>query len=408
IVYTNAAFDRLFGYPRGELLGSNVAVLHAPGDLTPQKRAADVIAALEANGSWSGEIENIRGDGSHFWCEVDVSSFDDSEHGPVWVSVHRDTTARRAAEDALQMSELKLRAVFERSPLGLALIDHRLRITAANPSFCSLLGYSEEELVGKSLDLLTPPEDVKRDSALISDLLSRRSGEFSVEKRYMSSAGRPLWVEVSGAVVPGVPGVSGDQVLVMVEDIRERKAAEERLSFMGSHDGFTGALNRTTVSATIGQALARAQRTGDYLGIALVDLDNFEKVNREHGHRTGDELLLAVAHGLEASLRSGDSFARVGSDEFAACYERLGSSLQEAEAVARALASRLLEAVDRSATANGLEIGCSIGIVLTRSRDRGPAELLAATEVALDLVKGRGGGGVQISCDDAPSPLVET
>lgn len=103
IVYANQTFERMFGYGPGELVGRPVAALNA-GDGTAI--AAGIIEALRASGTWHGELENVRKDGSSFWCAASVSSFDHEEHGAVWIAVHTDVTERRLLE---QKNELALR-----------------------------------------------------------------------------------------------------------------------------------------------------------------------------------------------------------------------------------------------------------------------------------------------------------
>lgn len=88
IVYTNPAFDAMFGYPSGELIGVHFNTLNA-GDNTARLRiSTDINRALAKEGSWSGQVLNVRKDGSTFQCLTQVSTFDHPTLGPVWVGVH--------------------------------------------------------------------------------------------------------------------------------------------------------------------------------------------------------------------------------------------------------------------------------------------------------------------------------
>ncbi len=102
IVYTNPSFEQLFGYGRREMLGKHVSSVNAPTDKSPEETAEEIITALDSDGVWSGEILNIKKDGTLFWCHANVSAFDHTEHGNVWVSYHLDITERKEAEQALQ------------------------------------------------------------------------------------------------------------------------------------------------------------------------------------------------------------------------------------------------------------------------------------------------------------------
>ena len=102
ITYTNPCLDRMFGYERGELAGQHITVLNAPGAKTPQETAAEIDAGLRKHGYWSGEVYNVQKDGTPFWNEVSVSTFE-SSHGPVYVSVHENIDERKKAQDALRV-----------------------------------------------------------------------------------------------------------------------------------------------------------------------------------------------------------------------------------------------------------------------------------------------------------------
>lgn len=115
IVFANPRFERMFGYEPGELVGRHVAVVNAPGDEDPGAVVREITGTLLRTGVWSGEVRNRRKDGSCFWCHANVSTFDSSTYGPVWVAVHEDVTARREAEGALQRSEAEIRGAQHRS-----------------------------------------------------------------------------------------------------------------------------------------------------------------------------------------------------------------------------------------------------------------------------------------------------
>ena len=108
IVYTNPRWDALLGYQPGELEGRPVAVVNAPTERSPEETAAEIIAALEDQATWNGEVANLRKDGSVIWCEANVSTLDHPLHGTVWVSVHTDITARKRAEEELLRSNAEL------------------------------------------------------------------------------------------------------------------------------------------------------------------------------------------------------------------------------------------------------------------------------------------------------------
>ena len=102
IVYANSKFDEMFGYGPGEPIGKHVSVVNARGEKTPEEVGREIVEALNENGTWDGEVLNIKKNGETFWCHASVSTFDHHEYGQVWVSAHTDITERKRAEAALR------------------------------------------------------------------------------------------------------------------------------------------------------------------------------------------------------------------------------------------------------------------------------------------------------------------
>jgi PAS domain S-box-containing protein len=110
IIETNPQFDLMFGYARGELIGQSIAVLNASGARSPEAMVQEIMSALAARGSWSGEVENVRKDGTRFWCRASVGVFEHREDGKVWVSAQHDITERKRAEQVLLKTATELQA----------------------------------------------------------------------------------------------------------------------------------------------------------------------------------------------------------------------------------------------------------------------------------------------------------
>ena len=102
IVFTNPQFEKMFGYEPGGLLGKHVSIVNAPGEQSPEVVATTIISELEWAGMWNGEVQNIRKDGTAFWCHANVVAFDHPQFGKVWVAVHEDITGRKRAEEVLK------------------------------------------------------------------------------------------------------------------------------------------------------------------------------------------------------------------------------------------------------------------------------------------------------------------
>ena len=111
IVYANPKFEQMFGYEPGEMVGKHVSAVNAPTEKRPEETAREIMETIRERGAWQGEINNIKKDGTPFWCYVNVSKFDHPEHGRVYVSVHIDITERKKAEEQISRQAAVLQAI---------------------------------------------------------------------------------------------------------------------------------------------------------------------------------------------------------------------------------------------------------------------------------------------------------
>lgn len=170
-------------------------------------------------------------------------------------------------------------------------------------------------------------------------------------------------------------------------DITDRKRAEERLVHQAFHDSLTGLANRALFRDRLTHALARARQGTERATILFVDLDNFKLINDSLGHSHGDELLAAVADRLRDSLRTADTVARFGGDEFTILMEDVrdaGDAISTAE--------RIMACLQAPVTVAGHDIVVtpSIGIAVSSPEHEGPDELLREADVAMYRAKGTG------------------
>ena len=120
IVYANKTFESMFGYDPGELINKHVSIINAPSEKSPEEIANGIIQSLKEKATWSGEVRNIKKDGTPFWCHANVSTFDHHDFGEVWVSLHQDITKRKQVDEQINES-LKEKAVLLKE------IHHRVK-----------------------------------------------------------------------------------------------------------------------------------------------------------------------------------------------------------------------------------------------------------------------------------------
>src|SRR5579864_7526895 len=180
-------------------------------------------------------------------------------------------------------------------------------------------------------------------------------------------------------------------LIAVIEDVTERKKAEQRIAFLAHHDALTGLANRVALVQKIEEAAARQRRRNEPFSVLLLDLDRFKEVNDTLGHPAGDTLLTEVAMRLKSLLRETDVLARLGGDEFAII--QAGES--DPRGAAQMLAERILEFLGKPFAIDGgeINIGTSIGIALAPEHGTGSGELLKMADLALYRTKSAGRNG---------------
>ncbi len=228
IVYANPKYERMYGYDSGELVGKHISITNAPYDRYQKEAGDEIIQSFKEIGISQGELYSIKKDGVLFWSHAIVSTFDHAGYGEVWIAVLEDITERKRTEEALRNSEELFRSAFARGPIGMVLIGPDNNLLKVNQALCEMLGYSERELTSLTLVELTHPDDIHKDLQLMDQLCKGEILTYNLEKRYIKKTREVLLVNKSAAVIRDREG----KVLYglgMVEDITERKQAEEQI-----------------------------------------------------------------------------------------------------------------------------------------------------------------------------------
>ena len=311
----------------------------------------------------------------------------------------------------LRESEARFRAAFEHAPIGIAILDRFGNWIDTNGALIDMLGRSRDELLDAPPfglhNLSTTAEDDE-----LRELIAGGRRSFTVERRLFCAGGAAIWVAISVSLVRDRDG-QPLHLICQVEDISERKAAEEsmnkRIAYLAYHDELTGLPNRAMFREHLDLALARAERHGTAIAVLNLDLNRFKLVNDSLGHAAGDQLLREAASRLAAAVRASDLVARVGGDEFVVLLADLehGREREVAELVARGIH----EALELPFTISGAEfyIGTSVGIALYPSDTHGAPQadadgLLRKADAALYDAKQRGIPS-SVSCEPRGEPL---
>jgi diguanylate cyclase (GGDEF)-like protein/PAS domain S-box-containing protein len=308
----------------------------------------------------------------------------------VFYWVYTLSSKARKAESSvstLRDSMELFRVAFDYASIGMALVSASGRWLRVNRSLCDILGYTKQELLARDFQTLIHPEDVGPAVANINQLLKGNVPTFQTEKRYIHKDGRVvrvLW-SVSHAQVEGSDSA---HLIFQIQDITDRKQAEERLLHDALHDGLTGLPNRALLIDHLKLTIARSKRNKSLIyAVLFLDLDRFKIVNDSLGHIIGDQLLIGIARRLELCLREGDTVARVGGDEFTILLEDLAD-----EEEAALIAERIQEELKVPFYLGGRDVftSVSIGIALSSRGYEQPDEILRDADTAMYRAKSLG------------------
>jgi len=222
----------------------------------------------------------------------------------------------------LEKSEIRFQQIVEIAIEGILIFDRDYRITFANKNMASILGYSEDEMIGKSYSLFIPEDQqhiFKHQESL------RKKGEDSVyECRILRKDGQSHWFLISAKAILNDSG-KFEGSFAMLTDINERKEMEllleesnRQLTELSNTDSLTGIANRRNFDATLKHEYYRLRRSKSKLSVILIDVDHFKAYNDCYGHVMGDECLRQIGRALASCVsRSVDLAARYGGEEFA-------------------------------------------------------------------------------------------
>ena len=293
--------------------------------------------------------------------------------------------AERHAE-ALRESEERFRLAFNHAA-GMALVAPNGQWIQVNRSLCEMFGFSEEELLGGSFQSITHPEDV---NSMLEQLKKLQEGTISslqLEQRYFQKDRQIKWVLLSVTNASGAQSGSAN-LIFQVQDITDRKQAEEKLVHDAFHDALTGLPNRVLFMDHLKQSVHKAKRKKDVpFAVLFLDFDRFKFINDSLGHMVGDQLLIAIASRLEASVRPGDTVARLGGDEFTILLEDLNRP-DEAIVVTK----RVLRNLAKPFRLSGREvfITASVGVALSTPGYERAEDVLRDADTAMYRAKSLG------------------
>lgn len=379
--YTNPAFIKLFDRRCGD--AATAIYLHAEDrDKVLQTMARDGVLLNQ-------DMKLCGANGQVLDCLVSFfpTEYNGTDGVMGWIL---DISDRKQAEEALRQASRYARSLLEASVDPLVTISSEGKITDVNRATESATGLSRDVLIGTDFsDYFTNPDAARAgyqkvfEDGAVKDYPLALKNQVGVTMDVLYNAS--LYFNEAGEVVG---------IFAAARDITERKRAEDAIRAMAFFDKLTGLPNRRMLEDRLQQLIARAERDKSKLSVLFIDLDKFKQVNDTHGHEAGDWLLQEVARRLTSCLRTSDTAARIGGDEFVVVLPD-AVRVEEAVLVAEKIRCEMAKPFAMSET-QILDISSSIGVVMFPDQADNPRDLLRFGDEAMYKAKKRGRNAVEV------------
>ncbi len=316
----------------------------------------------------------------------------------------------------LSESERLHRYIVNTSPDIIYILDQDGHFTFINERIESLLGFSKEEIVGQHYSFLVHHDDMEQAKYVFNERRVGTRAAKNIELRLKCKDdgksrhfnNRTLPIELSAMGMYSGKTHSNNTytgTYGVARDVTERKIAEETINFQAYHDLLTKLPNRALLRDRLSLAINQAKREEEQLAVMFLDLDRFKNINDSLGHMIGDELLQQVSMRLKECIRSADTLARFGGDEFTLMLPKLHNGREDASRLAEKITSTLKQPFNIEG--HELYVSASIGIALYPQDGTHIDSLIKHADVAMYHVKGQGKNGHQFYSNEMNVPYIE-
>jgi len=421
IIFWNAACENVTGVRTCEAVGTNkawhpfyseerptMADLIIDGCIDEMKSlyAGKFNCSTTAKNTWEAEDYFPRFPGGGKWLSFSATVLKDKDGLVIGaMETLRDITQQKLFEIELKEKEHLLSQVIDGCPVPMFVIDDDHKVTHWNRACEAIIGTKSSDVVGTKEQwkgFYPEPRPVLADLVL-NHKLSEATKYYSktwapstlIENAWEATDYFPnfstgeKWLYFTAAPLHNQEGKTIGAVETL-QDITNQKEYEVKLEFQASHDALSGLANRNLLTDRLNQAIAHAARDKRQLALLFIDLDNFKTVNDTLGHNIGDQLIQETAKKIKSVIRTGDTVARFGGDEFVVLL-----FAPENEEYVSDVVQRILQEVATCYSHEGktLNIGSSIGIAMFPEDGLTSEKLIMNSDRAMYRAKASNKGG---------------
>ena len=282
------------------------------------------------------------------------------------------------ANETVVEKESRLTAIVDNMADGVIILTHDGRIEIFNPAACNIFGYSEEEIINRTIDILFENK---------ASFNLNQNDQLIQESRGIRRDGRTFLMDCAVNEFC----VDGESYYVLsVRDVTLRKLTEQKLVQLANYDSLTHLPNRTMLQSRLKSALELSSHKNTMLAVLHINIDHFKRINDTFGYSVGDHLLKQIATRLKTCSPKSDFVSRLGSDEFALVLDYIGSDVNAPSKAAK----QILEIMAHPFALSGHQIyaNCSIGISLFPNDASDVEDLLRQANIAMHHAKSQGDG----------------
>jgi len=311
IIFVNAAFEKMTGYTRDEVIGRTPRILQGPK--TKRHILVKLKQALKAGENFEGESVNYRKNGSTYdvrW-RINPVRTNGSKQPTYFIAFQRDVTAENERNKLMQLLATAVNDTADQ----VLITDKKGKIVYVNKAFENLTGFKGDEVIGRTPAVLKSGEHDVRFYQHLWETIQNGS-VFKQTFTDRKKDGNLYQVEQTITPVFDEDG-SISHFVSTGKDVTQRCRLEQRLKMMAITDGLTGLGNRRHFEKQLQYELDRARRYNHPLSLILFDIDYFKEINDRFGHEEGDRVLKLLATEINSRLRTPDLFFRWGGEEFA-------------------------------------------------------------------------------------------
>ncbi|HEV7525499.1 MAG TPA: EAL domain-containing protein [Acidimicrobiia bacterium] len=387
VTWVSPAVEAILGHCAEEMVGKCAVDLVHPDDAQSVIERF-LVVTQDTSAIPTVELRLRKSSGEYRWFQCSIANrLDDPDVRGIVMSMH-DIDARRRSEDALRISEMRMRTILETAADAIITSDDAGTILEFNQAAERIFKLAAIDVIGTAYkDLLAAPSD---NGMWVRKAIGAARTGVPMEMVTTRSDGEEFdaRISISRTTIDG-----RTLTTAIVRDVSNEKEAARALEQRGLYDELTGLATRKLLIDRLDEAIRRAKRRRTVVGVLLLDLDRFKHVNDSLGHDLGDKLLVEVAERLRAGVGEANTLARLGGDEFVVLCDEVRDIDEISDRAGR------LDELLRSPFVLGADevmLTASIGIAVWNGGDERADELVRHADAAMYRAKDRGRGRIEL------------